>query len=359
MPEMNSHPGEVLNKLMLERDLTQRELAANIDVSHTVLNSIIKGNRNINISLALSLEAANFRKASYWMDLQLKYSLAEAKKDSELVKKNHAIRIWNELDDEWVPISYLKKHVESLNTPDDLDKLFDIYGVADEIELKKKISNYPLKLFRKSSKFEEKKTNVIAWSALAEFKARNMKVCSFKVSDEDKLISSLNRCFYKNRNTLKETTKILSDFGIKFAILDRPPKTPVEGKSFMSEGNPAIFMSLKYKRLDNFAFGLLHELGHVYRHLVTDKFKEHNFFTGNSELAKLEREADLFAQNKLIPEDLWLDFYLENEEFNDEVIGNFARKNKINPCIVRGRVCFEDNLYYRKRSIYNSKNVLT
>lgn len=45
-------------------------------------------------------------------------------------------------------------------------------------------------------------------------------------------------------------------------------KTLVDGISFWSNGNPAIRMTLRHNRLDNFAFTLFHELEHIYKHLV-------------------------------------------------------------------------------------------
>lgn len=358
MKNRHPHPGKKLLKMISDSGLTQRELASKIGITHSVINSIIKGTRNINVATALALESAKLGEASEWMGLQAMYSIDHAKADSKISRKNELIKIWNEVDGDYVPLSFFKKHCSEIKTPEDLPKLYQIYGVENFGELTHRIDEFPLKLFRKSSKFQERKVNVVAWSVLAEHKARQLKVNKFDLSKEKELLNELQICLYKNKDVLNKVGKVLSNYGIKFFTLDRPSKTPVEGVSFMSEGSPTIVMTLKYKRLDNFAFGLFHELGHVFKHLTYKRYKDYNFYTNNSKENELEREADLYASNNLIDKNVWHDFIVENEIFSDSLITRFAKKHKIHPCIVRGRVCFTYQEYYRKRSIFNSKNFL-
>jgi len=214
----------------------------------------------------------------------------------------------------------------------------------------------------KSSKFSENKNNVVAWSLMAKYKVSLQEVSSFKRSNESLLLKELKKCFYKKKDVINQTRQILNKYGIKFLILNRPPQTPADGKSFMSGKNPAIVLTLKYKRLDNFAYTLFHELGHVFEHLTNKKrpeLRNEDFFVNNSTNSDLvEFEADSYASNNLIEEGLWNDFITFNHEFTDEVILRFSEKHKIHPGIVRGRVCFENNEYYRKRSVITSMNKL-
>lgn len=360
MSNANSHPGIHLNKVMLERNLTQRELASKIDIAHSLLNAIINGNRNINVAIALSLEAAGFDKASFWLEAQVKYSLVQAKNDKDLMKKNDSIKTLDELDGDWIPLSFFRKYANlGADSPEALQQICNIYGAKNPNSLKKKIEQYPLAFFRKSAKLKESRVNVIAWTVLAEHLALEQEVPKFDSSKEKQLISELKECFYKNKDTLNKTKKILNKYGIKFFILDRPNKTPVDGKSFMSGKNPAIVLTLKYKRLDNFAFTLMHELGHVFRHLTKAKYKSTNFFVNNSDLTLEEYEADDYARNTLISLDTWDDFVYRNTSYSDEVIMRFSKSIKVHPAIIRGRVCFENNEYYRRRTRINIQNVLS
>ncbi len=351
------HPGVYLNEMLENKGLSQRDLASKIDIAHSLLNNILKGNRNINVNIALSLEVIGFNDADFWLTAQKDYSLHEAKSDRKLLKKSNSIKSWNELA-KIVPIAFFRKQDLDIDSSEDIDKIYSIYNVNDYSSLKEKIEAFNPKYFRKSSKFSENRNNVFAWSQLAKYKAQKEKVAVFDPSNENLLLEELKKCFYKNDRTLFKTKKILNKYGIKFFVLDRPSETPVDGKSFLSGENPTIILSLKYKRLDNFAFTIMHELGHVFLHLTNPKFKDSNFFI-NSSNSKIEFAADTYASDNLIDSSLWDDFILLNQEFTDDIILKFSKKTKVHPGIIRGRVCFEDNEYYRKRSSINSINSLS
>jgi len=261
-----------------------------------------------------------------------------------------------------VPVSFFRKEGVLGGSPSaDVNTIFDIYDVKDLKNLKKKINDFNPTYFRKSSKFVENKNHVIAWSVLAKYKADKSSIPAFSRSNESQLLEDLKKCFYKNDNVIKTTQKILNSYGIKFLPLNRPSQTPVDGKSFMSGENPAIVLSLKYDRLDNFAFTLFHELGHVFEHLTNPKrpeFRNEEFFINSSNTVLVEFEADNYASNNLIDSDLFNDFIAFNDEYSDAVILEFSSKNRIHPGIVRGRICHLFNEYYRKRSSITSLNKL-
>lgn len=363
MAEKILHPGTILGGLMGEGNLSQRELASRLDIAHSLLNNILNGNRAINIKLAISLQAIGFKDANFWLTKQMQYDLYVAQNDPELIKKQEEITNWNEIE-KIVPVSYFKKF-DLLNSDYDenINSLYKIYQADDIYTLKHNINNYAFNNFRKSSKFTENAHNVIAWSYLAEYKAslEEKNINPFIIEDGSILINELNNFFFnfkKGENYVERTKKILNKHGILFLILDRPSQTPVDGKCFMSGDNPAIVLSLKYNRLDNFAFNLMHELGHIYTHLSRPKYKNASFFTNAPNIEKEEFEADNFARNSLIDIKEWNKFISTNDDFNDECILDFSKKIKVHPGIIRGRVCFEMPEYYAKRTIIRSMNTL-
>lgn len=355
------HPGIMLDNLLAEKGLTQRDLADRIDVAYSLLNNVLKGNRSINTSLAIALESAGFKKADYWLMQQMKYNLHVAHTDKNVIEKKKSIEEWKNLESV-VPLSYLKKQDVGISSSEDISKVYQIYQVNKLDELKSLVKTYNPTFFRKSSKFKQNKENILAWSILAEYKLKQEVVGKFDRSLESDLIKELNQCFYKNTKVIDKSSKILSKYGIKFIILDRPSQTPVDGKSFLIDDVPAIALSLKYKRLDNFAFTLLHEIGHIFEHLTNSKkaeYKNAEFFINSSKTDLVEFEADTYASQKLINQDLFEEFISSHDEYTDDLIIEFAERNKIHPGIVRGRICFEFPEYYRKRSSITAMNRLT
>lgn len=358
MTEQILHPGEKLSRLLDDKSLSQREFASRLDIAYSLLSNILNGNRPINIKLAISLQAAGFEDANKWLTWQMEYDLHEAQKDEALIQKQEEIKNLNQLE-QWAPVSYLKKHLPE-TISNSIKAIYDVYDVNDIQSLQHKVQNYNFSNFRKSLKIKQNENNVIAWSYLAEYKAKLelVKAKPFDPTKEKEVIDKLKVCFFENKNdTISKTKKILNSYGIIFFTLDRPPQTPVDGKAFMCNENPTIVLSLKYNRLDNFAFNVMHELGHVFKHLAKAKYKNKTFFT-NANVNIEEFEADNYAKDNLIDPVLWNDFISEHEEFDDESILKFAKKIKIHPAIVRGRICFEEPEYYRKRTSINAINVL-
>jgi len=359
MTVKNLHPGLELQKILDKGNITQRDFAAKIDVTLSLLNSILKGNRNITVNIAVSLEAAGYETAIVWMERQINYLISQTKEDEGFQKKTDDISTWKEIE-QLVPISYFKKEGILKNDISlDINTIYDIYNVKSIENISQVITKYDFRYFRKSAAFAENKNNVIAWSKLAEYSAKQIKVKAFDKDREQLLIDELKKCFYKNKDTVANAEKILKKYGIIFFTLDRPEKTPVDGKSFMLNDSPAIVLSLKYKRLDNFAFTLLHELGHVFLHFTKAKYQNISFFVNTSNTEKEENEANLYARDHLIDPEIWDNFIFSNFEYDDKVIMEFAEANKVHPGIVRGRICFHFPEYYTKRSKINLINILS
>lgn len=84
-----THPGEMLlEEFLVPMDLTQRELAEGIRVPYQRVNEIVNGKRGITPSTALRLAKFFGNSEGFWMNLQLRWDLYNAKESeaSELKK---------------------------------------------------------------------------------------------------------------------------------------------------------------------------------------------------------------------------------------------------------------------------------
>lgn len=87
-----THPGELLKDEIECRKISQRQLAADMGVSYTVLNDIVNGKRAVNTKFALLCEAALGVPAHILMGLQSDYDMQTAKHDKSFLKKLEGIR---------------------------------------------------------------------------------------------------------------------------------------------------------------------------------------------------------------------------------------------------------------------------
>ncbi len=92
VPFEPTHPGSLIRDELEDRNMTQAQLAKQIDVSPSLLNEIINGKRAVNTEMALLLEAALGIDAHIWLDLQSDYNMQIAKSDSSFMSKLAKIR---------------------------------------------------------------------------------------------------------------------------------------------------------------------------------------------------------------------------------------------------------------------------
>ena len=128
----------------------------------------------------------------------------------------------------------------------------------------------------------------------------------------------------------------------------------------LPDGTPVIGLTLRYDRIDNFWFCLLHELAHVAKHLSTAKriivddldLRRHDAEAED----EIENEADKMTRHGLIPKKVWDNKPMKGKPIADEVYA-LAKKLKIHPAIIAGRIRFEHNNYRLLSRHIGSKQV--
>lgn len=345
IPHLATHPGILIaDELDSREDLNQKELAHLLDVKVSFLNEIIKGKRPVTADTALLLEKALEIPADFWMKFQMQYDLDTARIKQKNILKVQNIEIWSIIKD-FVPVLFFKKlGYLTDDIEKNISKIFEIFKIDTVDELINQFAERKFSLYRKSQKLTVDEKNLFSWSALAEYKASQVEVKDFENIDEQSLIAELNKCFYDNKNLIENVAKILNKNGIKFSVLEKFTKTPVDGYSFWSINNPAIVMSWRYNRVDNFAFTLFHELGHIFLHLNGNK--DLKFLDiDEKEKTVFESEADSFARNKLINKEQWKKIGSNKFPIEDNFLHEIANEFKIHPSIIFGRMCFEKDNY--------------
>ncbi|MBM4026731.1 MAG: helix-turn-helix domain-containing protein [Planctomycetes bacterium] len=131
---------------------------------------------------------------------------------------------------------------------------------------------------------------------------------------------------------------------IRVVLEPRLQQTHLDGAAFLlSDGSPIIGLTLRYDRLDNFWFVLIHELVHVREHLHEGDI-ESIFDDLDAQADDVEQAADNLASEILVPSAQW-ESALARYVRSKEVIENFAEQLGIHPAIVAGKIRREADNY--------------
>ncbi|WP_133510305.1 ImmA/IrrE family metallo-endopeptidase [Candidatus Thiosymbion oneisti] len=131
----------------------------------------------------------------------------------------------------------------------------------------------------------------------------------------------------------------LNRHGIHLVTEPHLPRTYLDGAVCKNaDGNPVIAFTLRHDRLDNFWFTLMHELAHIALHLDGDAawFIDDLDVEDNN---RVEREADMLAQDVLIPQARWG----ERKPADIPSVVALAGQLNIAPEIIAGRLRRESN----------------
>ena len=147
----------------------------------------------------------------------------------------------------------------------------------------------------------------------------------------------------------KLAQEYLRQHGIALIYARHLPKTYLDGAAMRTkEGVPVVGITIRYDRIDNFWFCVLHELVHVGRHLSEDS----TFFVDDLSLEKSdhdedwdkEAEADQLAQDALIPSQDW-ETHPVRRAAKPMSVMSLARQVGVHPAVVAGRVRKTENNY--------------
>lgn len=161
----------------------------------------------------------------------------------------------------------------------------------------------------------------------------------------------------RDENGPRKARDLLRENGIALVIERHLSGTYLDGAAMISPMElPVVALTLRYDRLDNFWFVLFHELGHVFLHLYASMRLDFFDEEGGTDSDGVEREADAFALDRLIPEAAWKQC-LSRFALTEEAVRIDAEKLGIDASIIAGRIRKERNNYLILNDLIGSGTV--
>lgn len=137
--------------------------------------------------------------------------------------------------------------------------------------------------------------------------------------------------------------EFLEKHGVAVIVEPALKGTLLDGAAFQDEdGTPVIGLTLRFDRVDNFWFTLIHEVAHLWKHTHGDETFLDNLDSASDD--KREIEANRIAKEALIPRVSWKrsEACLNPTHSN---IDTLSRELKIHPGIIAGRIRKERENY--------------
>jgi len=186
--------------------------------------------------------------------------------------------------------------------------------------------------------------SLLAWAVRVLVKTKSEDLSDYKpgtvTRDFIKQVVSLS---WSNQGPLL-AKEFLSQHGIALIVEPHLPKTKLDGMATISDdGRPVIGLTIRYDRIDNFWFTLIHELSHVAQHFGDLHAPFIDDLDGYSDDPK-EKEANKLTSEILIPTASWKSSRAWQQK-TPSAVEDFAKELGIHPAIVAGRIRRESNNY--------------
>ncbi len=141
----------------------------------------------------------------------------------------------------------------------------------------------------------------------------------------------------------KLAVEFLEKHGIAVVIESPLKGTKLDGAALKDEKMPVVGLTLRYDRVDNFWFTLLHELAHLWKHIGKVEVVLDDLDSPSED--KREAEANRIVREALIPLITWKrsQAHLSPTRENIDML---SRELKIHPAIIAGRIRQETQNYH-------------
>jgi hypothetical protein len=186
---------------------------------------------------------------------------------------------------------------------------------------------------------------VSAWLRKGELMAATMQCADYNKEAFRMALDEIRKLTTESPEDFVPTMQTLcAKAGVAVVLVPPLPKTGVSGATRWLNPNKAIIqLSVRYKTDDHLWFTFFHEAGHILLH-----GKKELFLEGTNGLdGEKETEANMFAQNELIPRKAYRQF-IDNVDFSPGAIKSFAKEVAIAPGIIVGQLQHSAHLKFHQ-----------
>jgi HTH-type transcriptional regulator/antitoxin HigA len=331
-PNWVSPPGATIERLMASREIAADDMADGLGLARDEFASLLSGKYRITSTLATALAQELGSTARFWLSRDQHFVSDKARLSSDA----HTVINWAKA----MPVSSMRKFgwigkdVKNEGVQAALLSFFDCLNLTEWSS--RYSSGIGTVAFRRSFAFDVDEMATLVWLRAGEKQGAKIALAKFDPNAFTEILPKLRKlsAFKRPSTFLPRLVEACRSVGVAVTTARAPDGCRASGATWILEnGNPVIHLSFRHRAEDHFWFTFFHEAAHVLLHGST-----HLDVDGDSSLhisMKEEAEADTFAQEILVPNDIREDLLRYPRPQN---ILSAARKIGVTPGIIVGQL---------------------
>ena len=273
------------------------DFASRIEVTPKTLIDILNGNLDLSSKVIENISFITNISTDYIYKIEKNYKLEKVINNYLL---NNNLTITKYLDK--FNYNYLKKNdfITFIDKSDKMESTKDILKFL-RVSSPEQIDNIDTKGYYKSK--NDKHELLVLWLEKCYRETLKQNVGEYKKENINKLVSFIldeasNTSFDKNK-----LIKKFNEMGIFLVIESDIPGSKIRGAFKVHKGIPAIYLTMKHRRIADVYFALLHELAHCKTDFNSAQKSSYISFYENLDVKELDRDKEAF--NWMIDDDYY------------------------------------------------------
>ena len=279
-------------------NISNKDFANRIGITPKHLIEILNGESDISLNIAENVSLVTDIPIEYIIKVEQDYKI-EKRVELFLMKNN--IRLIDYLQKFQYKTLEKMNYLEYTDNNDKKEILKDILKFLRVYDPQKINELEPNNVYFKSN--NDKKELLMLWLEKCYRESIKQNVKEYDKDNIILLVKYIKECAKREKFDVKELVKEFNEKGIYLVIEPDLPKSKIRGAFRVNRDRPAIYLTLKHKRIADIYFALLHELAHC----KTDfnKAKANSLISTDSENNEIEKRADNQAYNWMVDNDYY------------------------------------------------------
>jgi len=307
-------PGHIIKRELEARGWNQKELAHIMDRPEQTISQIVNGKKRITPETALQLAAAFGTSADLWLNMEASYQLYQARQEQDNPDIARKSRLYS-----LVPLTEIRRR-GWIQCGDSLEEIEQAVCDFLDITTPNAVPQTAVS-FRQSDIGDPEVAAEVAWVKRVEHLAREQTIGTL---DHERLRAAIPNllAYASEAEEVNQVPSFLHQLGVHFVIVPHLSRTYLDGAAFRLNGHPVVALTLRYDRIDNFWFTLMHELAHIiagHEGGYLDNLDE-------EDESAVEVEANQMARDWVIDPDAFVAFVAATQPyFSEEKIRTLQR----------------------------------
>lgn len=332
---MAFHPGYYIADLIEDMGINQAEFAVRLGTTPKTVSLLVNGQTDLSNELAKKLSVMTGTSVSLWLNMQSTYDQKRLEIESEK-DFDEQVEIAKQID-----YTYFVENVDFPRTTDLRERVATYCRFFSVSDLRVFTKPDFLVNFRSgaSMKTEKNIINARVWIQTAINLSKDMYAKPFSAAKLKQSLPELRKMTVERPDVFMPRMRaIFAECGVVFIVLPHLKSSGVNGAvKWISDDRVILAINTRGFYADKFWFSLFHEVKHVLQQKTKTVFISGDMEEMRDINSELEKEADEFAADYLIPPREMKRLSPTKYTSDDEII-RFANSIGIHPGIVAGRL---------------------